>query len=347
MSPFFKAWFAALPTLCFLFIAFAAGAVQIRSQAGDPEVRVILKNDRDSRAWIYYQGQRMHVIPKFRLDAEWAVEDIRRESILFSRTSTHSFVELRLSLEEKPKFHKGWSFLGQPIGLWEAVEMLSQGFGFNAVMNFQAGGSVIPCCHADSLERLLLKTIPAHHRFAFAGPVLIVLPVHPAGENWTTVLNRMKLLDPESLAIRYPGMKKPGSLLSRGDDIQFVLREIALGGEVPLQFPKDLHFPVYASFKEISFFQILAKVVYVNQCFIIEREDGLEIQPYPRQVQPILSPPAPEMITAGPKEPQMGWGPQPPAPFDPESAGWKKITGGLPSVPPVTSHQSGSGKDSE
>ncbi|NLI77315.1 MAG: hypothetical protein GX442_12845 [Candidatus Riflebacteria bacterium] len=338
---------AAILALLFLSLFWAAGpaaAVLIRSEAGDPEVRAILKHERDGRAWVYYQGQRIHVIPKMRLDAEWSVEDIRRQSILFHRTSTHSFVEMKLSCAIRAPYHRGWSFLGHPLGLWEALELVGRGFGFNVVMNFQAGGSVLPHHHAESLERMLLRMLPPHHRFAIAGPVLLVLPVHPAGENWTDVLARMKQLDPESLAIRYPGLKKAGSLLSRGDDIQFVLRQIALGGETPLQFPKDLHFPVYASCKDIPFFQILAKVVYVNQCFIIEREDGLEIMPFPRQVQPVLSPPAPELLIAGPEEPQMGWGPQPPAPFDPEGAGWERLPPGLP---PMRAGPSGRPQDSE
>lgn len=316
----------------------------IRSLANAPEVRAILFHERDARAWIYYQGQRLHVVPKMRIDAEWKVEEIRRESVLFSRASTHSFIEMTLQPPLKARWHRGTSFVGHPIGLWEALELVGRGFGFHVVMHFQAGGSVIPCHHAESLERMLLKILPAHHRFALAGPVLLVLPVRPAGEGWTEVLARLRKVDPDTLTIRFPGLKKPGSLVSRGDDIQFVLRQIALGGKTPLQFPKDLHFPVYASFKEIPFCQILSKVVYLNQCFLIEREDGLEIQPFSRQIQPVLSPPAPDLLLAGPQEPQMGWGPQPPMPFDPEAAGWERMPPGPLGLGPVPPGQK---RDSE
>ncbi|RCK79754.1 MAG: hypothetical protein OZSIB_3908 [Candidatus Ozemobacter sibiricus] len=321
-----------------------AAAIMVRAQPGDPEVRAILFHERDARAWIYYQGQRLHVIPKMRIDAEWKVEEIRRESVLFYRSSTHSFIEMTLALPRQARRHRGYSFFGHPIGLWEALELVSRGFGFHAVMHFQAGGTVVPCHHAESLERMLLKILPPHHRFALAGPVLLVLPVRPAAEPWTEVLARMRKTDPEALTIRFPGLKKPGSLVSRGDDIQFVLRQIALGGETPLQFPKDLHFPVYASFKDVPFCQILTKVVYLNQCFLIEREDGLEIQPFPRQIQPVLTPPVPDLLQAGPQEPQMGWGPQPPLPTDPEAAGWERLPPGPPAIGPVPPGQQ---RDSE
>jgi hypothetical protein len=114
------------------------------------------------------------------------------------------------------------------------------------------------------------------------------------------------------LALRFPGLNKSGILFSRGDDIQFVLKKIALGGKTPIQFPRDLHFPVYCSFRNMPFFQILKKIVYLNQCIIIERENGLEITPWPRQI--LRNKPVPDYprIIVNPIEPQPGTGPNPP-----------------------------------
>lgn len=303
--------------LLLTLLLFAASALQLSAQyavlrGDEPRIRAILYHKDNPRALIYYKDQRFHASDQTRLDEEWYVEEIRRESILFKRTSTRSFAEIFLNSPEKARFHREWSFYGHPIALWEALELLAHGFGYQAIMHFQAGGAVVPGNHGNTVSKLLQKVLPPHHRFAFAGPVLMVLPVQPSGEEWTAVLERMNQCTPERLSLRYPGLNKPGIILSRGDDIQFVLRKIALGGKVPIQFPRDLHFPVYASFRNIPFSQMLVKILYLNQCILIEREEGIEVTPWPRQIlqrRPYADFP---LIKALPSEPQEGSGPFPP-----------------------------------
>lgn len=250
-----------------------------RPEATDPVVETILYGPSEARAWIRHRGERFHALAGTRLDNEWRVEEIRRESVLLKRKSTRTFVEMPVSLSKRPPFHKGWSLLGLPNGLWETLELLTAGFGHHVVMHHRAGGTITPSVHGTVLEQLLLKIIPRHHRFAFAGPVLLVLPVDAGGEPWTAVLARLQEQKPEKLAEWFRGLNKPGTLLSRGDDIQLVLRRISLGGETVIQFPKEMHFPVYASFRNTPFCQILTKIVYLNQCSIIARTDHIEIAP--------------------------------------------------------------------
>ena len=315
-----------------------------KPEPGEPVVEAILRGPGGGRAWIRYNGERFHALAGMRLDSEWRVEDIRRESVLFKRISNRSFVEMPISMPNKAPYHRDWSFIGLPTGLWEALELLTAGFGYHVVMHFQAGGGVTPFIHGTTLEKMLLKLMPRHHRFAFAGSVLLVLPVEAAGEPWTMILDRLKQRDPEEAAVRFQGLKKPGTLLARGDDIQQVLRQISLGGETPMQFPKDLHFPVYASFRQVPFCQILAKIVYLNQCFIIDRTDCLEIMPWPRQIQPMLSRTAPEFFRVGPQESQPGFVHTPPeqATFFSEERSWQPLA-----PPPMPPALPSAGRDSE
>lgn len=277
-----------------------------------PRIRAILYGKSNPQALLYYQNKRFYVREKMNVDQEWIVDEIRRENILFKHKPTGKYIKAELNAPKKARFHKNWSFYGKSMALWETIELLANGFGYNALMHFQAGAAVVPGCHGKNMVDFLLRLLPSHHRFVITGPLISVLPVNPAGEEWTNVLRRMRKCNPERLRIRYPGLTKAGILLSRGDDIQFVLRKIALGSNTPISFPRDMHFPVYALFKRVPFSQILAKTVYLNQCIIIEREDGLEVSPWPRQI--LRRRPFPDfpMVQASPHEPQEGWGPKPP-----------------------------------
>jgi len=297
-----------------LVVCFASrAAAQYSVVKGDePRIRAILYVKDNPRALIYYKNQRHQVIAKMRLDEEWFIEEIRRESILFKKSSTQTFAEIYMNPPKRPRRNLDSSFFGHPIAMWEAIELLAHGFGYHAIMHFQAGGPIVPAHHANSLKTMLRKVLPPHHRFVIDGPLLKVLPVQPSGEEWTAVLERMKKSSPGLLTLRYPGLNTPGIINSRGDDIQFILRKISLGGKVPIQFPRDLHFPVYASFRNVPFAQILANIVYLNQCIIIEREEGLEVTPWPRQIlqrRPYADYP---LIQSMPSEPQEGSGPTPP-----------------------------------
>lgn len=297
--------------LCLAVLTPAGGQYQ-RVTGTEPVIKAILYHSDNARALIHYNNQRFHVADKMRLDHEWYVEEIRRTSILFKRQSNNRFAEIHLYPRPKARFHQNWSLFGHSISLWDAIEILAHGFGYQAIMHFQAGGSVEPGNHATNVSEMLRRIIPPHHRFVIDGPVLIVVPLSPAGEDWSEMLARAKISSPERLSMRFPGLNEPGVILSRGDDIQFVLRKIALGGKVPIKFPKDLHFPVFASFRYVPFFQILTHVVYVNQCIIIERHDGLEVTPWPRQILPRHPYPNYQFIQATPVEPQLGAGPKPP-----------------------------------
>ncbi len=295
-----------------IIVDYPVFAQYVKANGSEPSIRAILYHKDNPRALVYFNGQRFHCTEKMRLNDEWYIDEIRRESILFKKTSTHTFAEIKLNAPQRARFHRDWSFYGHPIALWEATELLAHGFGYQALMHFQAGGTVVPGTHGRSVDEILAKILPPHHRIAFNGPTLLVLPVHPAGESWSEVIDRMKKSVPERLTFRFPGLNKTGIIISRGDDIQLILRKISLGGKVPLHFPKDLHFPVYSTYRNIPFAKMLSQIVYLNQCIIIERENALEIMPWPRQILQRRPFPDYPLIKMGPVETQSTFGPQPP-----------------------------------
>lgn len=291
-----------------------------RGKPGDPIVRAIMFGPRGQRAWIDYKGERVHAVPGTALDRDLVVDEIRRESVVCKRKSDRTFLEVPINTDFRPKYHRDWSLWGDAISLWETLELVAYGFGYNVVMHHRSGATVIPRAHADTVERMLGKLTPDHHRYAVVGPVITVLPVQPASANWAKLLERFKVESAERLILRFPDLARPGTVISRGDDFQFVMRQIALGSRTPIAFPKNLHFPVYAAMRVVPYFQILAAVAYLNGMMVIEREQGIEIQPWPEfapqgaQGQPGLTLPfpSPNLTFAEPLEPQTGFGPHPP-----------------------------------
>jgi hypothetical protein len=147
-------------------------------------------------------------------------------------------------------------------------------------MNNLCTGASVPHITSDNFYEILHSIIPRQNTYRVDGDTLYLFPTNTPYENWKKILNRRRNFNYKALALRYPGLEKEGVVISKGNDIQFVLRVISLGGEVPIKFPKKLHFAVYANFKKVPFYKILSDIVYTNQCVIVERETCLEVVPW-------------------------------------------------------------------
>lgn len=288
-------------------------AEHFRPRGDEPEVRAILRHETDARAWIYHEGEHFHAIPQTKIGEEWKVEEIRRESVLFRRTSSCKFVEIPVQCHLKYRYHRNWSFLGSSIELWEAVEILAMGFGSNAVMYHKSWDVVSPAAHAADFNGMLKKVIPETQRFIRAGKLLLVIPAALIRTRRKEIGAWLKAKPADIPTGVYPGLAGSGTLLSRGNDIQFVLRQIALGSGVPVRFPETLHFPVFATFADTPFSSMLESIAFVNQCTIAQTAVGPEIQPLYEPIRPGTA-----FLTAEPFEPQtQGSGPRPPPPLPP------------------------------
>ncbi len=300
----------------------------IEPRKGDePQPRAILWSHDKASALVHYRDEHINVINDVKLDNEWRVKRINRESITFGRTSEKRYIEYYIDPTKRPQKKYGtWSFYGLPITLWEGMQLLTDGFGYNAVMHNLCTGAIVPKHNGSNFKELLYNVLPPYTSARLDGDTLYVFPTNPPNEKWIDILNRKRRFSHKALSIRFPGLEKKGIITSLGNDIQYILRVISLGGEVSISFPKDLHFAVYANYKKVPFSKILCDIVYTNQCIVVERESGLEVIPWPgkpavrdkrnvKNREPVPLPPLrTDLLTADPRyyDEKSGSGPYPP-----------------------------------
>ncbi len=304
-------------------------------EGNEPLPKAIAWAKGKAHALIFYKDDRINAVEKAHLDNEWSVKEIKRESIIFGRTSQKRFIEYYINSDKRPnKRYSSCSFFCSPITLWEAVHLLCDAFEFNCVMHNVCGGSVSVQRNAESFYGLLNVIIPTGVITRLEGNTLFVLPLNIPNEKPQAILDRRRKFNYKMLSMRFPGLEKEGTVISVGNDIQYVLRVISLGGKVPISFPKDLHFSVYSNYKKVPFHKILCDIVYTNQCVIVERERGLEIIPWPANQYPVNNnvygcdgypplPPLKDLITVDPEyiDLKSGSGPYPPPLIDDPTIG--------------------------
>ncbi len=294
-------------------------------EGNEPQPLAILWSKDKASALVDYKGEHIKVTDKSRIDEEWVVKEIKRESILFGRTSNKKYIEYYIDSDSRPhKRYRTWSFYSSPITVWEASKMLTEGFEYNCIMHNLCSGAVSLKKNGTSFSDLLNAIITKNNYAKLEKNTLFILPTKLPFEGFKEILKRRKDFNYKALAMRFPGLEKEGTVKSEGYDIQYIMRVISLGGEVPIFFNKNLHFAVYANYKKVPFYKILSDIVYINQCIIVERESGLEIIKWKSdssdekediaEKKPILIPKKEDYVDIDPNniDEKSGSGPYPP-----------------------------------
>ncbi len=211
------------------------------------------------------------------LEEEWQVEDIRRKSILFRKKSDKKFVEIYLNHPKMLRQTTDTSFLGTDLNLFDALEMVGKSFGVNVIMQNHYMEKVSPSMQPRTLQALLKQLVK---------PPFYVIESHPFyhvvtdkkryqslgnQDYFHSTYNRSKL---ENF---YPSLQNYGTLISRGEDVRETLSRLAIATGIPIMVSEKLYFPVFAVFHNVKFSVILEKLLYTNDCYLIEYEKGIEV----------------------------------------------------------------------
>ena len=116
----------------------------IEPREGDePQPKAIIWSKDKHEALIQYRDEHTVVVDNERLDKEWSVKEIKRESIIFGRTSQKRYIEYYVYPSKRPnKRYSSCSFFSLPISLFEALHLLTDAFNYDMVMHNLCGGSV-------------------------------------------------------------------------------------------------------------------------------------------------------------------------------------------------------------
>ena len=237
-----------------------------------PKLRAILCKSGSSVALGTLNGNRFFIKDGDILCNEWKVEEIRRKSVLFRRVSNKTFAEIFLNCDRPVRRTRDITFIAVDIELFEALQMVAMVFDMQILMSCEcvrAAQKMNFAMQPKNIEELIRKlTIHDHNRaYIEDGSIYVV----PEG------LRFSMYADVEHLEGIYPGLAEKGYLVAEGEDIQSVMRRFSNGSGITVMFDKNLHFPVYAALNNVKFSVMLEKIICMNNCALIEYENGIEI----------------------------------------------------------------------
>lgn len=217
------------------------------------------------------------VTPHEILEDQWQIEEIRRKSVLFRKKSDRAFVEVYLDHPKNLRQTIDTSFLGKNLALFDALAMVAKSYGVHVVMQGTCFATVSPSMQPGSLQSLFNQLVKAPYQTIENHPFYHVVTDKKKYNNLENKDYFHSTYNLENLEALYPGLQKHGTLLANGEDIRQTLSRLAVATNIPILLAEKLYFPVFAVFHNVKFSVILEKLLYTNDCNLVEYEKGIEV----------------------------------------------------------------------
>jgi hypothetical protein len=211
------------------------------------------------------------------LEDEWQIEEIRRKSILFHKKSNRAFVEIYLNHPKNLRQTVDTSFIGSNLSLFDALAMVAKSYGIHVVMQGTCYATVSPDIQPSSLQALFKQLVKPPYQTIENHPFYHVVTDKNKYNNLENKSFFHSTYNLESLEALYPGLQNHGTLLANGEDIRQTLSRLAIATNIPILLAENLYFPVFAVFHNVKFSVILEKLLYTNDCNLVEYEKGIEV----------------------------------------------------------------------
>ncbi|HNV69773.1 MAG TPA: hypothetical protein PKO06_08755, partial [Candidatus Ozemobacteraceae bacterium] len=145
--------------------------------------------------------------------------------------------------------------------------------------------------HGIDMNDLLDRCMYPHHRYHGRDGIIYVGPVHVSGMSWKYFLDQVKRFRSQRLARWFPKVEGKGTIVSNGRPLAEVLRDIAWKSGVPIRWDQPVAMPLYCSFKERPWHQILENIILYNGLILAPAQDALVVSgPWPQNQSQAAAP---------------------------------------------------------
>ncbi len=236
------------------------------------EVFGLVSLGEDGAAWLRWGGREFLVSPGFMIGRDLRVVAVRHDSVVLYRPQArvyHALSPKTYDLPGKDRTHVIWC---APMPLWKAIRMIALAYRKDYICHAKTRAEVSPRRHHRDMISMLEQTVSPHHRAHGREGIIYASPVHVDGLGWNWFNEQVRRFNSRNLSKWFPALAEKGTVISDGRDLASVLEFIAWRVRVPIRWDKPIRLPLYCSFKDRPWHEIIAHIAIFN---------GLGLQPGP------------------------------------------------------------------
>lgn len=268
---------------------------------GNPdEIQVLgmVSFDEDGAAWLRIGRSRdVLVTPGYQLTKDLRVTAIRPEGVILYRVMGRKYHCLApadgFRISAKNRNAMIWT---QPLPIWKVFRMIAFAYRKDYVAHYSVQLDVAPKRHAFDMNEMLNICVNPNHRWHGREGVIYVSPVHIGGASWNWFNEQVRIFRSKRLTRWFPVLEQKGTLLSDGKPLYRVLKDIEFKTKVPIRWATPLKVPLYCSFKDRPWHEIIANIVLFNGLGLTPTSSGLDVLGGAPAAQ---GPTAPMMVPGG------------------------------------------------
>lgn len=236
------------------------------------EVTGLVSLGEEGAAWLRWGGREFLVSPGYMIGKDLRVVAVRHDSVVLyrpERKEYHALSPKTFDLAGKDRTHVIWC---SPMPLWKAIRMIALAYRKEYICQSETRAEVSPRRHVPGQGEMLEVAVRPHHRAHGRDGIIYVSPVHVDGTGWNWFNEQVRRFNSRNLVKWFPALADKGTVISDGRDLGSNLEFIAWKVKVPIRWDHPVKMPLYCSFKDRPWHEIIENIVLFN---------GLGLQPGP------------------------------------------------------------------
>ena len=230
----------------------------------------------NSAAILEWRGHEITVSNGYSIGNDLVIHNITGDSVVFYRPKQKKFyvIEPEGSNIESP-LHSSITTDYMPV--WKIVKLAAAAYNKDYICSCQTSSFNRVRHLSKSLEEMMKAIVEPNHRFHLRDGIVFATSVHIDGKGWEQFGKQTKHFKSIKLAKNFPALKEKANIVSNGKPLDQSIQHIADKTGASIIWRKPISVPLYCSFKNRPWHEILATIVLFNGFKIKETPEGIEI----------------------------------------------------------------------
>lgn len=269
--------FCKLAILCAIFLlpiqSFAL-SIENPSEIKVPGIAIV--EHKNAAALLQWNGHEVMVCSGYSIGNDLIVHNITGDSVVLYRPKQRKYfiIEPQGSLIESPIQDL---ITTESMPVWKIVRLAAAAHRKDYICSCQTNNFNKVRHLSKNLSDMMKAIVEPNHRYHLRDGIIFATSVHIDGKGWEQFGKQTKHFKSKKLTKQYPNLAQKASIVSNGKPLDQTLQSIAQKTNTNIIWRRPVLVPLYCSFKDRPYHEILATIIIFNGFKIKQTPEGIEI----------------------------------------------------------------------
>lgn len=232
----------------------------------------------DGAAILRWGGRELYVTPGYLLGQGLRVVAVRHNAVVLYQEPQRQYFVLPVIVENLADKDRRPVIWCSPLDIWKVTRMVGLAYRKDWICHSETSSEVAPRRYVQNVFDLMKLVVNPGHRYYGREGIMYVAPAHVhQNMGWQLFQRRVKNFRSKQLLEHFPALKQQASMICTGKPLELVLQDISYRSGVPVYFQLPAMVPVFCTFRDRPWHEIIEHVVIFNGLWVTAIPEGLYI----------------------------------------------------------------------